>query len=305
MNDFFIILFGYIADLKLGDPHFKYHPVIIFGKIIDFLENILNFGKYRKIKGVICFLICVFISYYSVYIITDFTKKIIIFHILIGSVLFYFAIANKQLIIEAKSILDSLQNHSIDEARKKLSMIVGRDVDSLDEQKIKKAVIETMSENLSDGVVAPLFYFLIGGLPLMYLYKMVNTLDSMIGYKNEKYVDFGYFSAKADDIFNFIPSRLTGLLISLVNFNFNGIKFMKKYAKLHLSPNAGYPESSIAGILDCKLGGNAIYGGKIFEKAVLGENNRIITDEMMEQVIYTNQKVSFICIIFIFFGKIS
>ncbi len=299
MNNFLIVIIGYIADLIIGDPHFKYHPVKIIGNVISFLEDLLNYGDFKRLKGLITVIICCLISYYIVQLILKLSSPIPVFNIIIPGTLFYFAIANKQLIIESKSIMESLNKGLIEEARFKLGMIVGRDTDDLDENKIRKAVIETLSENLSDGVVAPLFYFFLGGLPLMYLYKAVNTLDSMLGYKNDKYSEFGFFPAKTDDLFNLIPSRLTGFLIALVNFDINAIKFMKKFGKLHSSPNAGHPEAAIAGVLDCKLGGPSSYGGKIHNKPFIGINDNPVTNEMILKAIRTNQLVTLTCIVII------
>jgi adenosylcobinamide-phosphate synthase len=299
MNNCLFVLTGYLLDLKFGDPYFKFHPVKIIGNIIYFLEDLFNYGSCKKVKGLITLILCVSIVYAVILFLINFTNSIFLLNFIISSIFFYWGIANKQLIMEGKNIINYLKQGNIDAARFKLSMIVGRDTENLNEHEIKKAVIETMSENLNDGVIAPLFYFFIGGLPLMYVYKSVNTLDSMIGYKNEIYEDFGYFSAKTDDILNFIPSRLTGILIAFVNFNYNAIIFMVKYGKLHSSPNAGYPEAAIAGVLDCKLGGNSSYNGIIFEKAYMGKSDKEITLKMFQKVIYTNQTVTFLMILII------
>lgn len=304
MNNFLIVITGYFADLIIGDPHFKYHPVKIIGNVISFFDDLLNYGHFKKIKGFITVIICCLLSYYVVGVILRLSSPIPFLNIIIPAILFYFAIANKQLIIESKSIIESLKKGLIEEARFKLGMIVGRDTDNLDENQIRKAIVETLSENLSDGVVAPLFYFFSGGLPLMYLYKTVNTLDSMLGYKNDKYAEFGFFAAKTDDLFNLIPSRLTGLLIGLVNFDISAIKFMKKFGKLHSSPNAGYPEAAIAGVLNCKLGGPSSYGGKIYDKPFIGINDTPITDEMILKAIKTNHLVTLFCLIIIIISKI-
>ena len=153
-------------------------------------------------------------------------------------------------------------------------MIVGRDTSQLSETKIRSAVVETLSENLSDGVIAPLLFFAIGGVPLMMCYKMINTLDSMVGYKSERYKDFGYVSAKMDDVANFIPARLIALLLVVVFMSPRALNSIFKYGNSHSSPNSGYPESAMAGVIDARLGGPNDYFGKRVEKPYIGSNSR-------------------------------
>ncbi len=185
-------------------------------------------------------------------------------------------LATRSLFDESKAVIDTLNNGNIVEARKKLSMIVGRDTENLDEQEICRAVIETVSENLSDGIVAPMFYLAIGGLPLAMAYKAVNTLDSMVGYKNDRYGDIGWFSAKMDDMLNWIPARLSVFLIVIASFILmynwrNSWKIMRRDGQNHPSPNSGMPEAAAAGALNIQLGGKSRYFGKIYHKPAIGD----------------------------------
>jgi adenosylcobinamide-phosphate synthase len=177
----------------------------------------------------------------------------------------------------------------IEEARYKLSFIVGRDTQNLAEGEVIRADVETVAENTSDGVIAPLFYIMLLGAPGGIMYKMVNTMDSMLGYKNEKYKDLGYFPAKIDDAFNFIPARLTGVLMclsSILRFDVrSGIKIMMRDGKRHTSPNAGIPEAAVAGLLNIQLGGNNYYFGKLVEKPTIGDKIRNIERDDIRKAI--------------------
>jgi adenosylcobinamide-phosphate synthase len=187
--------------------------------------------------------------------------------------------ATNDLIKSCKAVIDALNTGNKENAREKLSMIVGRDTKQLDGKGILKATIETLSENASDGIIAPMFYFTLGGLPLAMTYKAVNTLDSMVGYKNERYRDFGWAAARLDDIANFIPARITGILIAFSSFILDSslitchlsLKTMIRDGRKHLSPNSGIPEAAMAGALGVRLGGPSTYGGILVEKPYIGE----------------------------------
>ena len=187
----------------------------------------------------------------------------------------------------------------MEKGRKQVARIVGRDTQNLTEQEVRKAALETLAENLSDGVIAPLFWFLLLGVPGALMYKMVNTLDSMIGYQNAKYKDFGCWAAHIDDAFNYIPARLTAFLMALVS----GKKlkplfqFIFKYSRCHASPNSGWPEAALAGILDCRFGGPHNYFGEIFYKPYIGENDRELTTQDLLKATSINRKVEFLFII--------
>ena len=268
------IILGFVFDSIWGDPYSWPHPIKTFGSLISFFEKKLNKGLRRKLKGGLLWLILgpsVWAFFAGInYLLADYT----ICNIIFTTVFFFYGLSNRTLINEGLKVEKKLQEEGEIAARKQLSMIVGRDTSKLSASKIRMAVVETLSENLSDGVVAPLFYFAVGGVPLMMCYKMINTLDSMVGYKNERYQDFGYVSAKIDDVANFIPARLTAFLMILVSFRFRAIKTIFKYARAHSSPNAGWPESAIAGILKCRLGGPNEYFGHLVSKPYIGDNPR-------------------------------
>ena len=175
----------------------------------------------------------------------------------------------------------------------------------LTEQQIRIAVLETMSENLSDGVVAPLFYYAVAGVPGMMAYKMINTMDSMMGYRNERYQWFGKFAARLDDVANFIPSRLTAALMILVTGSKRGLQFVFKYGNKHKSPNAGYPESALAGILNCRFGGPNVYHGTVVQKPFIGESDRPISANEIIVVSWINHKVCFTTVLLIAVAEIT
>ena len=204
----------------------------------------------------------------------------------------FYCLANKTLVKEGNAVFNVLKNEGLEAGRKRLSWIVGRETNKLNEQQIRVATFETMAENLSDGVIAPLFYFLILGVPGAMAYKMINTLDSMIGYKSDRYFFFGKFAAILDDVANYIPARITGVLMLLVTFKLKGFSFIFKEGKKHSSPNAGYPESALAYILDCQFGGPNYYHGKLVDKPFIGSNNRKIEHEEIKTVSNINYTTS-------------
>lgn len=268
------LIFGYVLDAIIGDPYWLPHPIRVYGNIINTLEKKLNKGNKRKLKGALIstFLILFTFSlfYFTFALLKDYTKA----YILLASVGVFYGLANHSLIKESLNVEKSLKNEGIVKARVKLSYIVGRDTTNLSKQQIRKAVLETLAENLSDGVIAPLFYYSIGGVPLMLSYKMINTLDSMIGYKSDRFKDFGWFAAKTDDVFNFIPARITAFLMVAITFSLRGFKSIMKFGSKHSSPNAGYPEAALSGILNTKFGGPNIYHGKLINKPYIGTNER-------------------------------
>ena len=184
-------------------------------------------------------------------------------------------------------------DRSLEEGRQQVARIVGRDTSGLSAQEVRTAALETLAENLSDGVIAPLFWFAILGVPGMLTYKMINTLDSMIGYKTERYKDFGCWAAHIDDIANFIPARLTALLMilphALINRQLSIFHFVRKYGRNHASPNSGYPEAALAGILNCRFGGPHYYFGQLFPKPYIGENEREFTTADMKRAVRINR----------------
>jgi len=220
-------------------------------------------------------------------------------YLIVSSICVFYGLANRQLITEGKKVFATLQNEGIGAGRSRLSRIVGRDTTSLSSQQIRIAVMETMSENLGDGVIAPLFWYAIAGAPGMLTYKMVNTLDSMIGYRNERYEQFGKFAARLDDLANFIPARLTALLMVIVTASRKGAGFAVRYGHLHKSPNAGYPEAALAGILDLRFGGPNRYHGVLVDKPYIGHNDREIATEEISAVVGINQRVCLLMVILV------
>ncbi len=197
--------------------------------------------------------------------------------VILSSIMIYFCISTKALKVEGLKVVKYVIQDDIEGARKQLSYIVGRDTKNLDKEAILKAVVETVAENMSDGVIAPLFYVGIGGAPLAFLYKAVNTMDSMFGYKNDKYIEFGYFPAKLDDVFNYIPARLSGYFIFMASFSLgldykNSFKIYKRDKNNHSSPNSAHPEAAVAGALNVQLGGANYYFGKLVEKPTIGDD---------------------------------
>ena len=195
---------------------------------------------------------------------------------MVSGIIIYFCIATKSLKVEALKVVKALKDNDIEEARHRLSYIVGRDTKSLDKEGILRAVVETIAENISDGVVAPILYAGLFGAPFALVYKAVNTMDSMFGYKNDKYYEFGYFPAKLDDIFNYIPARLTGYLIIASAYFLkldykNSYNIYKRDRYNHSSPNSAHPEAAVAGALGLKLGGANYYFGKLVEKPTIGD----------------------------------
>jgi adenosylcobinamide-phosphate synthase len=205
----------------------------------------------------------------------------------VGALLSFFCLAGTTLIREGREVFHAV-DRSLDEGRRQVARIVGRDTSELSAQEIRTAALETLAENLSDGVIAPLFWYMLLGVPGMAAYKMINTLDSMIGYKTERYRDFGCWAAHIDDIANWIPARLTALLMVLSAGRPGLLRFVHKYGRQHASPNSGFPESALAGILSCRFGGTHTYFGQEFYKPYIGENPRELTTKDARRAIRIN-----------------
>ena len=303
MDDFYHISIpltvGFILDSLLGDPLWLPHPIRWFGKLISFFELKLNRGSNPKLKGFFTAFILVSFTYLSFLGLIKISEISIYLYYTLSSILVFYGLANRSLINEALKVEHILNADGILAGRKQLSYIVGRDTSQLSQNQIRVAVLETLSENLSDGVIAPLFYYAIGGVPLMLTYKMINTLDSMVGYKNKRYANFGYASAKLDDIVNYIPARITALLMVIITFSYRGMKYIFIFGNKHSSPNAGYPESALAGILNCQFGGDNIYHGKLIKKPHIGFNLRVISRRDITKTCLINYftSISFVVII--------
>ncbi len=282
-----VFLGAYIVDIIVGDPRRFPHPVVIIGKFVGFWEgkipSLVKGGFIDEKKaGIILWFAVVAPTFFITWGIVEgcfFINSL--FGAIIAILLASLTLATRSLYDESKAVLSALKSDNLEEARKSLSMIVGRDTKNLDEEEILRAVIETVSENLSDGIVAPMFYLALGGLPLAMAYKAVNTLDSMVGYKNDRYKDIGCFSARMDDIFNWIPARLTGLIIILAAFILrlnwrDSWRIMRRDGRNHSSPNSGIPEAAVAGSLGIQLGGENRYFGEIASKPTIGDRINVV-----------------------------
>ncbi|MBN2263999.1 MAG: cobalamin biosynthesis protein CobD [Prolixibacteraceae bacterium] len=286
------LIIGFFTDALIGDPRNFPHPVKFFGFLISKVEYYFNIGKYKRIKGAICAISLVFVTWLFYWLIAKSISPYPIIQVIISSIIVYQAIANRGLITEALKVEKIIRTNNIEAARKQLSTIVGRDTQNLNKNQIRIAVLETLSENLSDGVIAPLFYYAIGGFPLMMAYKMVNTLDSMIAYKNDRFKDFGLVAARVDDLANIVPARLTAFLMALLALSKRAFIYIFKYGNKHSSPNSGYPEAALAGILNCRFGGPNAYGGKIHNKPYIGNKERIITGRDIYKAALLNAAVA-------------
>lgn len=281
---------GFFIDLLIGDPAWLYHPVCVTGNLISFLEKRIRkiFPKNEsgeKLGGVLeVLLVCLF-SFTVPFVILYFLKKISpAAAFLLETFWCYQLLASKSLKTESMKVYDRLKNGTLDEARYAVSMIVGRDTKALSAEGVTKAAVETVAENCSDGIIAPMFYMAIGGVPLMYLYKGINTMDSMLGYKNDKYLYFGRCAAKLDDAANYIPARISGILMCIAAFFAkldakNAFRIYKRDRRNHASPNSAQTESAAAGALHIQLAGNAYYFGKLYEKPTIGDYDRAVVPE--------------------------
>ena len=303
----FTLLLGWLLDLLLGDPAWLPHPVVGFGKAIAFCEHRLNRGSHRKVKGAfvaigliaVTYIATCFLCYVLNYIgCTFFTLHSSLFTCFFEALIVFFCLAGTTLIREVRAVFLAL-DRSLEEGRKQVARIVGRDTSELSAQEVRTAALETLAENLSDGVIAPLFWFAVLGVPGMLAYKMVNTLDSMIGYKTDRYKDFGCWAAHIDDIANYIPARLTALLMVVVAGKPQLASFVWRNGRRHASPNSGYPEAALAGILNCRFGGPHYYFGQLFDKPYIGDNDRTLTTEDMRIAVRVNRAAEIIMVLLV------
>lgn len=291
---------GYILDWVWGDPRWLPHPVVGFGHMIDWAERHGNRGSGRKLKGglvALGFPLLVGVAAWNIGQLAAFVG--LWCYGAVAAVFVFYGLANRSLIREGGEVIRMLRDQGLEAGRKRLSWIVGRDTSALDVKEIHTAVLETMAENLSDGVVAPLFYYAVGGFPAMMAYKMVNTLDSMIGYRDERYREFGCIAARLDDVLNYLPARLTALLMVLVAYRHGLWRFVVRYGACHSSPNAGYPEAAMAGILDCRFGGAHVYHGLLVEKPYIGNHDRELVEGDYRKAVEVNQSVTLVTVLLI------
>lgn len=284
------IVAGFILDLIFGDPHWLPHPICLIGNLIGFLEKnlrrLLAPGKTALLLGgALMVVIVLSLSYavpYAVLMLAEQVSPWLRFAL--ETVMFYQIFATKCLRDESMKVYTALHNNDLEDARVKLSWIVGRDTKELTAEEVTKGAVETVAENTADGIIAPMFYMFIGGAPLAFLYKGINTMDSMVGYKNDKFLYFGRCAAKLDDVANFIPARITGILMILASYflNMNAAGAWKIFWRdryNHLSPNSAMTESVTAGALNIQLGGDHYYFGKLVHKDTIGDNIRPVVAE--------------------------
>ena len=281
MNHMMAFIIGFLLDLLLGDPHSFPHPVRLMGRAIAGFTRKLNKGNRRKTKGLLMAVLMILftggISFGVLFVSYRIHFTVGIF---IEAVMTYQCLAAKQLRVESMKVMTALRDDGLEAGREAVSMIVGRDTKELSEEGVIKAAIETVAENSSDGVIAPMIFLAIGGPVLGMIYKAVNTMDSMVGYKNDEFSSFGFFPAKLDDVLNFIPSRVTAILMIAAcnsgrNFDSkNAYRIFKRDRLKHASPNSAQTEAAAAGALHLQLAGDASYFGVIHHKEFIGDPDR-------------------------------
>ena len=284
------LLAAWLLDRWLGDPLWMPHPVVAFGRAIAWCEKRFNRGLHRKRRGAVVAVGLILIVYGGTQWLLEVARWISPGLLLVLQVLLiFYCLAGTTLVREVRETFRAV-DRSLEEGRRQVARIVGRDTSELSAQEVRTAALETLAENLSDGVIAPLFWYLLLGVPGMMAYKMVNTLDSMIGYRTERYRDFGCWAARIDDACNYVPARLTALLMVLVAGRWRLMRFVNKYGSQHASPNSGYPEAALAGILDCRFGGPHNYFGQLFWKPYIGHTDRLLTTEDMCIAVRINRR---------------
>lgn len=310
----FAFIAGFVLDLLIGDPHFIPHPVRLIGSLISFLdkrlncdakynisEKKLNLIKYKR--GMLLVFAVIFATFtMSVIIIVAAYSINLYAGVIAEAVMTWQILATKCLRVESMRVYDALRTDGVDAGRRAVSMIVGRDTSVLDAAGVTRAAVETIAENTSDGVIAPMLYTAIGGTVLGFVYKAVNTMDSMIGYKNDKYMYFGRFAARLDDVVNFIPARISAYMMIVAAFiggrqfdGQNAYRIFKRDRFNHASPNSAQTESVCAGALRVRLAGDAVYFGKLVKKKYIGDRLREIEYEDIKRANRLMYITAFLC----------
>ena len=339
------VIIGWTADFFFGDPQRLPHPVVWFGRAIAFGEHRLNRGSHRKAKGAVMALLLIALVFVGTLLLRQLilhfiperqqilhsipeqsspTRSLSLFTlhspwllVLFDAVIIFYCLAGTTLIREVRAVFMAV-DRSLDEGRRQVARIVGRDTSDLSAQEVRTAALETLAENLSDGVIAPLFWLALLGTPGMLAYKMVNTLDSMIGYRTDRYRQFGCWAARIDDVANYVPARLTALLMILpclirfdrkggrrcLTFHFSLFAFVHRYGSCHASPNSGYPEAALAGILDCRFGGPHYYFGQLFDKPYIGTNDRELRTDDMKTAVRVNRTAELLMLLMVLLRSI-
>lgn len=302
------ITIAWIIDRIIGDPPDWPHPVRWMGNLITKLDLRLNRGKHKRLTGSLFLFIMIMIAFWLSFLLVWGAYQIhLILGILVESIIVATTIAQKDLGTAALRVYNPLSEGELQRARFEVSMIVGRDTDNLDEEGITRATVETVAESIGDGITAPLFWSLIGGAPLAIVYRAVNTCDSMVGYKNERYAEFGWASAKFDDILNWIPSRITGYLMMITNDTpfmkkLEAMKHWRQDAKKHASPNSGFLEAAVALFLGVQLGGINYYKGIESKRALLGIKHRELEKKDILHTIKIMRRAVAVFMIFLWIG---
>ena len=310
----FAFIAGFVLDLLIGDPHFIPHPVRLIGSFISFLDKMLNCDsgynisekklnliKYKR--GMLLAFTVIFATFaMSVIIIVAAYSINLYAGVIAEAVMTWQILATKCLRVESMRVYDALRTDGVDAGRRAVSMIVGRDTSVLDAAGVTRAAVETIAENTSDGVIAPMLYTAIGGPVLGFVYKAVNTMDSMLGYKNDKYMYFGRFAARLDDVVNFIPARISAYLMIAAAFiggrqfdGKNAYRIFKRDRFNHASPNSAQTESVCAGALRVQLAGDAVYFGKLVKKKYIGDGLREIEYEDIKRANRLMYITAFLC----------
>lgn len=293
------LLAGWFLDRIFGDPAVLPHPVVWFGRMISFGEKRLNQGCHRRMKGALLALFLIISIFVLSYLLLVFVRNLsVAFAMALESLLIFYCLAGTTLVREVRSVFLAL-DVSLEYGRSRVARIVGRDTSVLTENEVRTAALETLAENLSDGVIAPLFWLLVLGVPGMLTYKMINTLDSMIGYRTGRYREFGTFAARGDDVANYIPARLTALFMLIVSWRLDLFPFVMRNGRRHASPNSGYPEAALAGVLDCRFGGGHSYFGEYVEKPFIGTNDRQLNTADMLRAVRINRRSELLMLFFV------
>jgi adenosylcobinamide-phosphate synthase len=298
---------GWLLDRLLGDPAWLPHPVVAFGRLISFGERKLNRGRGRVFKGGVMSVVLIVGVFLITSVITS-PRWGGWVSVAVSAVCVFYCLAGKTLISEVREVFRAC-DRSPDEGRRQVARIVGRDASCLSDREVRTAALETLAENLSDGVIAPLFWYMLLGVPGMMAFKMINTLDSMTGYRNERYRLFGRIAARIDDVANYLPARLTAALMLSVSGKWALFPFVKKYGPQHPSPNSGYPEAALAGILNCRFGGPHNYFGEPVDKPFIGTNPKILTGEDLRRsvrnALYAELLAVILCVVGLFVNSYS
>ena len=287
----------------LGDPQRLPHPIVWFGRAIATCEHRLNRGSHRRAKGVLTAVTLIAATFTATRLLRSLLSSLPLPYgagawvgFLFDAIVIFYCLAGTTLISEVRQVFQAV-DRSLEKGRMQVARIVGRDTSELSAQEVRTAALETLAENLSDGVIAPLFWLMLLGTPGMLAYKMINTLDSMIGYRTDRYREFGCWAARIDDVANYVPARLTALLMVAAAGKPQLAQFVWRNGRHHASPNSGFPEAALAGILNCRFGGPHYYFGQLFDKPYIGYNDRLLTTADMQKAVRVNRTAEVLMIV--------